>query len=170
MRLARIYAEALFSQVQDAGVVLDAFAASCQDPSLRHTLVAGCLASRHKALIVGQAARAAGFPDGITRFLELLARKGRLSLIGDVAQAYRQLALEKAGILVAQVRSAGALSDASLEQIKKRLEEHLGRHVLCDVSVDARLVGGVQVMVAGVTYDLTVQSQLQKMRDCIGIE
>ena len=71
---------------------------------------------------------------------------------------------EKHGIVPAKVFSAEALSDEQLARLKAALERTSGKHVTLDVHVDAALVGGMRVEMAGKSYDNTLESRMDHLR------
>jgi len=94
----------------------------------------------------------------------LLVTRGRLSMVGDIAEEYHRLLDGYRGIEHAEVITAVPL-DA---EDKKRLEEHLGKvvgkKVTLTASVDPSLVGGMIARVGGKLLDGSTHSKLLALK------
>ena len=100
--------------------------------------------------------------------LYLLMNKGRVSLIGDIADEYQRLLDSHRGIEHAEVITAVPLDDKE----KKKLEEHLGtlvgKKVLVETRVDSSLIGGLIARVGDKLLDASTNSKLIALGDKIG--
>ena len=94
----------------------------------------------------------------------LLAARGKLRSIGDIADGYQQLLDNYRGIETAEVVSATALD----EEDKRRLAEHLGtivgKKVALKTEVESRLIGGVIARIGGKLLDGSTRSKLEALR------
>jgi F-type H+-transporting ATPase subunit delta len=94
----------------------------------------------------------------------LLVSRGRLAMIGEVAEEYHRLLDGYRGIEHAEVVTAVPLDAAD----KKRLEEHLGKvmgkKIVLEASVDPGLVGGMIARVGGKLLDGSTQSRLLTLK------
>jgi len=94
----------------------------------------------------------------------LLAARGKLRSIGDIADGYQQLLNNYRGIETAEVVSATALD----EEDKRRLAEHLGtivgKKVALKTEVESRLIGGVIARIGGKLLDGSTRSKLEALR------
>ncbi len=105
------------------------------------------------------------FHPGFSRFLSLLAKKGRMSLLPQIHQAFVSVRLAQEGGISGNLVSAEPLSDADVETLAKAFSQKLGKKVAFQVSTDSSLLAGIKVTVNGTTFDGTLRSQLQKLRD-----
>lgn len=119
-----------------------------------------------KAVIEAVSARLAVSPT-TKNFLLLLADKRRLAYVRDIIAAYEEMADEATGLLRAHVYSPVSLSLEQRETLRQTLEKKLSRKVIIDARIDASLLGGLRVEVAGKIYDASVRSQLETLRDRI---
>ncbi len=94
----------------------------------------------------------------------LLVERGHTDLLGDVARAFGRIAEQERGIVVAQVTTAVPLDDALRASLTEKLTASLGRPVSLREDVDASILGGVVIKVAGRVLDGSVASQLEEMR------
>jgi len=94
----------------------------------------------------------------------LLAARGRLRSIGDIADDYQRLLDNYRGIETAEVVTATALN----EKDKRRLAEHLsaivGKKVALKTEVESRLIGGVIARIGGKLLDGSTRSKLEALK------
>jgi F-type H+-transporting ATPase subunit delta len=76
-----------------------------------------------------------------------------------------QMAAEAEGHVVAEVRSAIELDDATQERLTARLSEVTGRAVKLNVIVDPSVVGGLVAQVEDTLFDGSVRSRLLELRE-----
>jgi F-type H+-transporting ATPase subunit delta len=94
----------------------------------------------------------------------LLATRGSLNMVGDIADEYQRLLDGYRGIEHAEVVTAVPLGDED----RKRLEEHLGvvvgKKVVLTASVDPSLIGGMVARVGGKLLDGSIRSRLMALK------
>ena len=99
--------------------------------------------------------------------LYLLMTRGKVSLIGDIADEYQRLLDSYRGIEHAEVITAVPLDDKE----KKKLEEHLGavvgKKVLVETRVDSGLIGGIVARIGDKLLDASTHSKLIALGDKI---
>ena len=103
----------------------------------------------------------------VARFMSLLARKGRLSLLGEIQKAFSAVRVEAEGGIIGTVVAADPVGNADVESLAKAFGKKLNKRVAFRVSTDPTLLAGMKITVNGVTYDGTLRAQLQKLRDQI---
>jgi F-type H+-transporting ATPase subunit delta len=108
------------------------------------------------------------FGDAVTpealALVTLLVERGHTELLGDVARSFGEIAEKERGIVVAEVTTAVPLTDALRASLTAKLVASLGRPVSLRENVDASILGGVVIEVAGRVLDGSVASQLEEMR------
>ena len=171
-RLARRYARALLDVAGTGGQKavlalrdeLRAFASQIGGhPRLRLALAHPALGAEQKRRVVQALAEAAKAGPLVKRLVALLGARARLPLLGDVAEAYADLANAAHGVVAAEVVSAVPLADRH----KKALEAALAAgaaSVELRTQVEPALLGGLLVRVGGRTYDGSVREQLAALR------
>ncbi len=90
--------------------------------------------------------------------------RGHVDLLGDVSRIYGEIAEKERGIVVADVTTAIELNDAMRASITDKLAASLGRPVTLRERVDASILGGIIINVAGRVLDGSVSSQLDAVR------
>ena len=95
----------------------------------------------------------------------LLASRGRLALLPDLLDVYRERLMEHRNVLRAEVTTASALPPARAAQLQQRLAAATGRVVTMTTKVDASIIGGVVTRIGSTVYDGSVATQLAKVKD-----
>jgi F-type H+-transporting ATPase subunit delta len=96
--------------------------------------------------------------------VSLLASRGRLGMIGDIAGEYRRLLDSYHGIERAEVTTAVTLDDKDKQKLAERLGAVVGKKVVLEAKVDKSLIGGMVARVGGKLLDGSVISQLAAMK------
>lgn len=99
------------------------------------------------------------------RTVKLLSDKGRLADLGEIAEAVKNIADERAGRTVAYVETASELSDAAKEQLRRALEKRTGKKLEMEITIDPSLIGGVRARVGSFLLDGTIQTELARLRE-----
>src|SRR6516164_2778069 len=97
-------------------------------------------------------------------FLRVLVANYRMSLIDQVAQAFRKIAYEHLGVTEVRIESAATLSDAERETLRGRFAEITARQVELEFHLNPELLGGVLAQIQSTVYDGSVQGNLQRIR------
>jgi F-type H+-transporting ATPase subunit delta len=97
--------------------------------------------------------------------LLMLADRGRLKHIGEVAAAFEQLAEQRAGKVRAEVTSAGPLDEAYYIELQKALEAATGKKVVVVKKEDPSLIAGVVTRVGDRVFDGSVRSKLRELSE-----
>lgn len=176
MSVSKSYAKALFEAAQDGkatpealdqmGAHLDELSRMVQgSPDLRAVLTGPAASNKEKISIVQELGRRMGVQPLLANFLTLMARKERLDIVAGVAEAYGHVRLESSGGVSGKIVSADPMEAADLEALAQAFAAKLGKKVAFKTSTDPELLAGMKVTVNGVTYDGTLRSQLQRLRD-----
>jgi F-type H+-transporting ATPase subunit delta len=94
----------------------------------------------------------------------LLVERDLTEALPDVARLFGEIAEAERGIVAAEVTTAVPLDDALRASLTDKLAASLGRPVALRETVDASIVGGVVIKVAGRVLDGSVASQLDSVR------
>jgi F-type H+-transporting ATPase subunit delta len=109
-------------------------------------------------------ARAHALTSGFVNFVVGLGRATDLSAIVDELVARSAAARDK---VVAEVRSAISLDDATVERLAAALSRRTGKDVEVKVVVDPSVMGGIVAQVGDVVIDGSVKSRLQSVREAL---
>lgn len=179
MSVARTYAKALYEaacEKQGQAAVsktcdefekqLDSLLASLKSSrEMEIALVAPITTPREKAALVDAISKKMGLSDLLSRFLNILATKDRLGILKEIRDQLAEVRLEAEGGVSGAVVSAEAMSSQDIEELAKAFGKKLGKRVEFRVSTDPALLAGVKVTINGVTYDGSLRSQLEQLRD-----
>ena len=138
-------------------------------PMLRRVLFASALRAPTKRAIINDLRnRARSAAPTVSRLLILLADRGRLALLPDIARFYRARVFEHHGIVDARVTTAQPLSPEQDDAIRKRLAGADGARDVCMTSVvDPAILGGVVTRIGSTVYDGSVAGHLERMRQTL---
>jgi F-type H+-transporting ATPase subunit delta len=167
--IARRYAKALFllageeSALEQTGVELQQLAEVASDPKLRETLSNPLLSPAARRAIAQTFADRLALRPTTRNFLCLLADHQRLGQIVGIAEHYRRLLDDARGRVRAAIHSAVSLTEEQELKLASAFERVTGKTVLATRQVDAGLLGGVVVEIAGKVYDGSLKTQLQHL-------
>jgi F-type H+-transporting ATPase subunit delta len=100
----------------------------------------------------------------VAKLVVLLADRGRLELLDDIASVYAERLLAHKNIVPAQVVSAVPLTPEKIAAFEASLAKVTGRTVQLQVDIDPTLIGGVVARIGSTVYDGSIRTQLQKMK------
>lgn len=176
MSVSRSYAKALLEAATDTGLKaadldqieneLSTFSTTMNGSRELHTALTSPIVSKgDKAAIADSVATKMGFSKLTTQFLTMVARKGRGPALEEIAETFISVRLESEGATLGSVISADALKKEDLEELATAFTRKLGKKVVFKAAVDPSLLAGLKVTVNGITYDGSLRSQLQTLRD-----
>jgi len=96
-------------------------------------------------------------------FLRVLAANYRMGLIREVAQAFRNVANDRLGIVEVRISSAHALSEAERKSLSARFRELTHHEVQLEFRLEPELLGGIRAQIGSTVYDGSVRGQLQRI-------
>lgn len=166
------YARALFDVAQSEAdvtavqVQLNAVvAAVTEHADLSRVLAARTIPDATRRNIIASVGRALEVAPPLGKLLALLAERGRLELLPDIASVYTERLLEHQNVIQAEVTTAVSLTPEAERQLEDSLRSATGKQIAMRVTIDPSLLGGVIARVGSTVYDGSVRTQLKKMRD-----
>jgi F-type H+-transporting ATPase subunit delta len=159
----------LFDAAKDAGRLpqiheeLGDFAAAVADvPELRNVLRNPQVDPRTKADLLEELL---GGADVLVRnFLRLVAEKGRIADIEEIAREFERLVAKEERRLNVQLTTAYELSDEEAKAILGQIEQASGRKVDATRKVDPHLIGGFVLQAGSMRVDASVRGRLNRLR------
>jgi F-type H+-transporting ATPase subunit delta len=99
-------------------------------------------------------------------FFDLSVKKGRESLLVDIADEFTTQYNAKFNIALVKVTSASALDDATSEQIMSKVKGLIGsgKTIQLETKIDPALIGGFIIEFDDKLYDSSVVYQLNKLK------
>ena len=142
---------------------LDAVASALhENPPLRLTLESPRVAAARKEQMLDQAL-GGRIATETRNLLGLLARRGRLELLPDIATWFGEMADRSLGIQHVTVTSAVPLDDQARAVLRDRLRQ--GGEVMLDEQVDPSILGGLVIRQGDIIRDYSVRARLELLRE-----
>lgn len=104
------------------------------------------------------------FSAPVGKLLLMLAERDRLTLFGDILEAFRARLREQQRVLEAEVTTAIPLDPAQQAALQQRLGAATARQVTLTARVDPALIGGVVAKIGTTVYDGSLATQLAKLK------
>ncbi len=104
----------------------------------------------------------------VVNIITMLVGNGRGADLTAIARRALDLAATKQQAVVAEVRSAIELDQATVDKLAAKLSAATGMKVQPQVIVDPKVVGGVVAKVGDTVFDGSVASRLQELREAWG--
>lgn len=176
MSVARSYAKALYEAAVDSKLKaadLDAIETELAQvvvaiegsKEARIVLFGPAFSAKDKQEVVSQLAKKSGFSKLTSQFLQLLAKKQRLSLISQIRDSFSVVRIEMDGGTLGKIVSADPMESGDVDALAQAFTKKTGKKVSFKREVDPTLLAGMKVTVNGVTYDGTLRAQLNKLKD-----
>lgn len=96
-------------------------------------------------------------------FVRLLVDNDRLSVLPEITDLFGELKNGHEGVKDAQITSAFALDDASLQSLAADIGRKFGCKISATVTIDPELIGGVRIAVGDEVIDASVRGKLAAM-------
>jgi F-type H+-transporting ATPase subunit delta len=136
-----------------------------QHSDLQRALADPVVSAADKRAVVGQVLARLQPTSPVGKLLLLLASRGRLALLPDLLDVYRERLRELRNVVQAEVTTAVPLSLERAAQLQQRLAQMTGRVVTMTTKVDESIIGGVVTRIGSTVYDGSVAGQLAKVKD-----
>jgi F-type H+-transporting ATPase subunit delta len=172
--IPRRYAKALFDVAVEQGKV-EAWAerllalkrAVESSEELRDVLVNPIYTKDQRRAIAGKIVDALKLDPEPANLLYLLGDRNRMGYLGGVVEVFGTLADEKLGRLRARVRSAIPLDQATAQSLANKLARAANAQIILERAVEPDLLGGVVAQVGRLTYDGSLRTQLEDLRNTL---
>lgn len=99
-------------------------------------------------------------------FLFLLVDKQRFNLLSEIQNQLEKIVNKNKGIVIANVTSSSELDKNTLEILKQKLENTLGKNekVTIESKIEPELLGGLVVKVNDLVYDGSIKRRLENLK------
>ena len=114
-----------------------------------------------------QSALPQGSPTELVNILKLMAERGDLDMIKEVAAALGTVLTGRGAAIKAEVTSADDLAESEQEQMRQSLTEQYGDDLIFSYKVDPSLLGGLRVRVGDRLIDTSVATRLTALRESL---
>jgi F-type H+-transporting ATPase subunit delta len=164
------YADALMSLAQSQNLV-DEFGSNCKDllglldesPELNQILANPIVKIADKKVILGKIVTDQIHPF-MSNFLMILVDRRRIGYLGGICYRYLAALRQLKGIVLAEVTSAVALTDAQTQSIRDRVQTMTSAtSVEIVTSIDPDIIGGVIIKVGSQVIDSSLRAQIRRL-------
>lgn len=172
--VAKRYASALFqlssqrSDAEDIGKpedVLEELESFLQafksNADIKKFLLSPIVSKEEKKAIVGDLQKVT---PSILKFIRVLIDADRLEALEAIVAAFRHSFEESTGELSVELQTAHNFSGEAVEEIKSLLEAEWGRKIKFRMSKNPSLIGGFVARSTSKTFDASIRSQLENLR------
>jgi len=168
--IAKRYAKAFFAFASEHGVLdqateeVQGFAALLADhEDLSNVLNNPVYETSDRKAVLNVVMAKMSISDGVKAFLLILVEKNKIKYLAPIV-SYLDLMVDAAeGRLHVDVVSAVPLDDVTAGRLKQKLAELTNKDVLLSIKVDESLIGGLITRFAGMVYDGSIRTQLNKL-------
>ena len=106
--------------------------------------------------------------EATVALVEMLVSTGRIRDFAAIAAEMGEMAAAAEGEVVAEVRSAVPLDEATVARLAAKLTAATGKAVSVRTVVDPAIIGGVVTKVGDTVFDGSVRNRLQELREAWG--
>lgn len=132
---------------------------------LRHVFENPAYGADQRKRIVLSLAERTGLSPLVRNTLLLLSDRRRTRFLGDIIDAYQELAEERAGRVRAEVTTATSMPESYYAELQKQLEAVTGRKVVLVKKQDPTLIAGVVTRVGDKVFDGSLKNRLAELRE-----
>ncbi|MBZ5639716.1 MAG: ATP synthase F1 subunit delta [Acidobacteriia bacterium] len=169
--LAKRYAKALLAAIDDPASAerVDAFlgaiaSAAGTSAELRDVLLNPAVPRQVRRKVLGALARERQAPPFLASFLAVVADHGRADALPAIAEAFRAIKDEAAGVVPATLTTAAPLPADLVARARAVLEKLTARRVFLTCVVEPSLLGGAVTRIGSTVYDGSLSTQLGALR------
>ena len=105
-----------------------------------------------------------GADELLRNFLRLLAEKGRIGEIEEIAREFDRLIAAQERRVKVELTTAYELSDEDADDIVRQIEQSTGRTVEATRRVDPSLIGGLVLQADTLRVDASVRGRIERLR------
>ncbi len=171
IRVASRYAKSLLELAQEKGVLeklkadMQLFSKTVAQNRDLHLLLHNPIIKSDKKLAVINAIFKGKVDDLTLAFFNIVARKGRESMLEFIAVQFEEQYNIYKGIQKAKVTSAVPLTPALREELGQRLVLQTGKTIELEEVIDPSLIGGFVLRVGDQQIDSSVKYNLRKLKN-----
>lgn len=166
--LARPYAQALFQVAQQSDLegwaaLVNELAAVAGNPDMSALMIDPKISDEQLYQVFAGVLKT---PLHATaqNFLRELIANGRLSVMSEIAQQFKQLKNAHENLAEVQIETAFPLEGTALTELVAALEKKFGIKLRPQVTVKPELIGGIRVAVGDEVLDTSVRTRLEQMK------
>jgi F-type H+-transporting ATPase subunit delta len=136
-------------------------------PELREFFVNPAIPAIQKVGFLDTMNAKLGLRKELRNLIAVLIDNGRISHVGEVADAYRKFLQAQSGICEAQIVTARELGAMEREALVAEIGKLAGARVEASFKLDASILGGTVVRLGSTVYDGSVRGRLDRLKQAL---
>lgn len=121
--------------------------------------------SDEKRKVLENSLKEKGLYEPVESFVFLLAKKGRMALLPEIAESFQELTDKANEVTRGVVHSASALKQEDRSAIENAVASYLGKKVILAYKEDPKLLGGLFARVGSFIFDDTLTTHLKRLKE-----
>ncbi len=135
--------------------------------NLQDALTSPFLPASKKIEIAAQILAKTSLEEKARRFLLLLVDNSRISLIKDIIDQSPEVWNDEHGIATFVVSSVVPLNESQKKRLEERLTRFEKKNVSLSYKIEPSLIGGLSIRKKNIVYDVSVQGELERLKQKI---
>lgn len=135
------------------------------DPEFKHALADPTHDVTARRAILDAALEAYKAPEAVVKLAHTLLERNRVALLPEIATRFDSRIDGWLNRVEATVVTAVELDSALETRIRQSLEKFAGKQVRIKTKIDTNLIGGFVVYMWGVLFDVSLRTQLSRLRE-----
>lgn len=99
------------------------------------------------------------------KFLSMLIKRNRLGILPEILTEVESIQVQKSGGLIGELVSAVPLEGGMVTSIAQAISKKMNKTVRLKEKVDPSLIAGLRVTVGGTTYDGSLRTKLDQVKN-----
>lgn len=99
----------------------------------------------------------------LVNFLKLIVQNKKIREIENIAESFRMVLSEAAGVATARIESAAPLEKKQIAELSAALKKFTGKEIATEVEENPDLIGGVKIHLGDEMIDLSLAGRLGKL-------
>lgn len=137
------------------------------NPQLKEVFVNPTVAYDQKQKVLEDLISRTRVRETTASFLRVLLKNQRLTELRGIAERYRQIIDERAGMVAADITTARPIPEELKNALHETLVAATGRKVRLSFTTDETIIGGLVARIGSTIYDGSVQNQLERMSESL---
>ena len=135
--------------------------AIAQNHELKIAVTSPLLTAEQQESAMSAILKQSGASETLIGFVAMLARRRRLALLPEIADAFAAKLSELRGEIVAEVTSTRAFDAKQMQNLQTQLQQiFTGKKILVKTAIDPEILGGIKVRVGSTLIDSSLRTKL----------
>lgn len=100
----------------------------------------------------------------LENFLKLIVHNDRITEIVAIAESFRAVLNESAGVATAQIESANELDEKQILDLTAALRKMTNREIAVETRINPQILGGVKIFLGDELVDLSLSGKLRQLQ------